>query len=91
MDYSFLKHRLRDDAVHKRAGLEADFARYAARDAVRAADSLPMPENPAPGDSDIHILHVTPTQPGTYTFEVEQIGYTDEVERYAMFEITCIE
>ena len=52
---------------------------------------IPMPENPAPGDSDIHILHVTPTQPGTYTFEVEQIGYTDEVERYAMFEITCIE
>ena len=52
---------------------------------------IPMPENPAPGDSDIHILHVTPTQPGTYTFEVEQIGYTDEVERYALFEITCIE
>ncbi len=46
MDYSFLKHRLRDDAVHKRAGLEADFARYAARDAAQAADSLPMPENP---------------------------------------------
>ena len=52
---------------------------------------IPMPENPAPGDSDRHILHVTPTQPGTYTFEVEQIGYTDEVERYALFEITCIE
>lgn len=52
---------------------------------------IPMPENPAPGDSDRHILHVTPAQPGTYTFEVEQIGYTDEVERYALFEITCIE
>ena len=52
---------------------------------------IPMPENSAPGDSDIHILHVTPTQPGTYTFEVEQIGYTDEVERYALFEIKCIE
>lgn len=52
---------------------------------------IPMPENPAPGDSAKHILHVTPAQPGTYTFEVEQIGYTDEVERYALFEITCIE
>ena len=52
---------------------------------------IPMPENPAPGDSDRHILHVTPTQPGTYTFEVEQIGYTSQVERYALFEITCIE
>ena len=52
---------------------------------------IPMPEDPAPGDSAKHILHVTPAQPGTYTFEVEQIGYTDEVERYALFEITCIE
>ena len=46
MDYSFLKHRLRDEAVHKRAGLGTDFARYAAQDAVRIADSLPLPENP---------------------------------------------
>ena len=29
MDYSFLKHRLRDAAVHKRTELGADFARYA--------------------------------------------------------------
>lgn len=46
MDYSFLKHRLRDAAVHKRAGLGADFAQYAARDVMRLADSLPLPENP---------------------------------------------
>ena len=52
---------------------------------------IPMPKNSAPGGSDRHILHVTPTQPGTYTFEAEQIGYTDEVERYALFEITCVE
>lgn len=52
---------------------------------------IPHKKPSNPGDSDRHILHVTPTQPGTYTFEVEQIGYTDEVERYALFEITCIE
>lgn len=52
---------------------------------------IPMPEDPAPGDSDKHILHVTPSEPGKYTFEVVYIGYTDEVERYALFEITCIE
>ena len=52
---------------------------------------IPMPENPAPGDSAKHILHVTPTQPGTYTFEAVYIGYTDEVEESALFEITCIE
>lgn len=46
MDYSFLKHRLRDAAVHKRAGLGADFARYAARDLPQIADSLPMPQSP---------------------------------------------
>lgn len=52
---------------------------------------IPHKKPSNPGDSDRHILHVTPAQPGTYTFEVEQIGYTDEVERYALFEITCIE
>ena len=52
---------------------------------------IPMPEDPAPGDSDKHILHVTPTEPGKYTFEVVYIGYTDEVERSALFEITCVE
>lgn len=52
---------------------------------------IPHKKPSNPGDSDRHILHVTPTQPGTYTFEVEQIGYTDEVERYVLFEITCIE
>ncbi len=52
---------------------------------------IPHKKPSNPGDSDRHILHVTPTQPGTYTFEVEQIGYTSQVERYALFEITCIE
>ena len=52
---------------------------------------IPHKKPSNPGDSDRHILHVTPAQPGTYTFEVEQICYTDEVERYALFEITCIE
>lgn len=52
---------------------------------------IPHKKPSNPGDSDRHILHVTSAQPGTYTFEVEQIGYTDEVERYALFEITCIE
>lgn len=46
MDYSFLKHRLRDAAVHKRTELGADFARYAARDLPQIADSLPMPQSP---------------------------------------------
>ena len=52
---------------------------------------IPHKQPSNPGDSDRHILHVTPTQPGTYIFEVEQIGYTSQVERYALFEITCIE
>ncbi len=52
---------------------------------------IPMPEDPAPGDSDKHILHVTPSEPGKYTFEVVYIGYTDEVEKSALFEITCVE
>ena len=52
---------------------------------------IPHKKPSNPGDSDRHILHVTPAQPGTYTFEVEQIGYTDEVERYALLEITCLE
>lgn len=52
---------------------------------------IPIEISTRDGDSAKHILHVTPAQPGTYTFEVEQIGYTDEVERYALFEITCIE
>ena len=50
-----------------------------------------MPEDPAPGDSDKHILHVTPSEPGKYTFEVVYIGYTNEVEKSALFEITCVE
>ena len=40
---------------------------------------IPHKKPSNPGDSDRHILHVTPAQPGTYTIEVEQIGYTDEV------------
>lgn len=52
---------------------------------------IPIEISTRDGDSAKHILHVTPSEPGTYTFEVEQIGYTDEVERYALFEITCIE
>lgn len=52
---------------------------------------IPMPEDPAPGDSDKHILHVTPSEPGKYTFEVVYIGYTNEVEKSALFEITCVE
>ena len=52
---------------------------------------IPHKQPPKPGDSDKHILHITPSEPGTYTFEVVNIGYTNEVEESALFEITCIE
>ena len=52
---------------------------------------IPIEISTRDGDSAKHILHVTPTQPGTYTFEAVYIGYTDEVEKSALFEITCIE
>ena len=52
---------------------------------------IPIEISTRDGDSAKHILHVTPTQPGTYTFEAVYIGYTDEVEESALFEITCIE
>ena len=52
---------------------------------------IPIEISTRDGDSAKHILHVTPSQPGTYTFEAVYIGYTDEVEKSALFEITCIE
>ena len=52
---------------------------------------IPIEISTRDGDSAKHILHVTPSEPGTYTFEAVYIGYTDEVEKSALFEITCIE
>ena len=52
---------------------------------------IPIEISTRDGDSAKHILHVTPSEPGTYTFEAVYIGYTDEVEESALFEITCIE
>lgn len=52
---------------------------------------IPMPEDSKPGDNASYVLHVTPTEPGEYTVEVIYLGYTNEIEKTARFDITCIE
>lgn len=52
---------------------------------------IPPSEDAKPGDGGSYVLHVTPCEPGEYTLEVEYRGYTDEVEKTARFDITCVE
>lgn len=46
MDYSFLKRRLRTQAVHKRSEIALDHALWCAQEVARRFRDLPLPENP---------------------------------------------
>lgn len=46
MDYTFLKRRLRTQAVHKRSEIALDHALWCAQEVVRRFRDLPLPENP---------------------------------------------